>query len=583
MKFNKHYLFYFFLLSIFFLITSVDLPAGPRSGLAWRSFSNAGKFITAIAWDKDERLWVAAEEFGVSLIDGRTIKTFDIPYCYSIECDRRGRVWIGSLRQGLYCYEYGELKNFNISDGLPTNSVYAITFDKYDTPYCASGLGLAKLVTDKWEIISLPDDLPRSEISGMDFDKEGNLWVGFSLGGVAKFNGWAWKLYTQEDGLGGDGRVNDVLVAKDGTIWVATCEGINRFQPEKRRWEYIELPQMYDPPNYFLDITEDSSGNIFFANRHETIMKWGKNSSLSRIVSVKHLPDDFVYCVTVDEDGYVWAGMYRGGITTNNPSFKFPARVRPRKISVKKPSASDFLEEPYQKQLISEAHKLLKDTTGGRMACYIGEDWLTRGDWMGRYGEYAWILCAYYHAYDLMGGSDKSEEDAEFKHLTCTPYIGENADPSDMIRGWLHWENTDNPKVLQDPLGGGRRHAEWDDHAESYPHPMIREGPHIYLDLEVPEGTFMVSFYFMNKDAHETHPWNRYRDYTISIEGRAHLGARFENNPILACCRVHDFRAGVYKRFMLKGPRKYTVKFDKNESSNTNLAGVFVDKLENHP
>ncbi|MDR2641718.1 MAG: hypothetical protein LBC74_02870, partial [Planctomycetaceae bacterium] len=34
----------------------------------------------------------------------------------------------------------------------------------------------------------------------------------------------------------------------------------------------------------------------------------------------------------------------------------------------------------------------------------------------------------------------------------------------DVIRRWIHWAKTDNPKTLYDPYYGYRRQAEWDDH-----------------------------------------------------------------------------------------------------------------------
>ncbi|MCK4905723.1 hypothetical protein KAS42_05765, partial [bacterium] len=205
MKTRRNYIYYFFLssplanlwrASVLCLLLSITiLHADTFSKPTWRSFSETGRFITAIAWDKDNNLWVAGEELGVSMIDEKTIKTFDIPYCYSIVCDDLGRVWIGSLRQGLFCYDKGKWKNFNTLNGLPSNSVYAISLDKDNNLYCAVGLSLAKLSAGKWTILSLPDTLPKSEISCMDFDEDGNLWVGFSLGGTAKFNGTDWELY----------------------------------------------------------------------------------------------------------------------------------------------------------------------------------------------------------------------------------------------------------------------------------------------------------------------------------------------------------------------------------------------------
>jgi len=586
-RFMKNYRIFVYFLTLF-IFSIISTNSSANTSPTWRSSSFAGKFITAITWDKDNRFWIAAEEAGVTVVDKRTVKTFDIPYCYAIKCDNSGRVWIGSLRQGLFCYDYGEMKNYNTSNGLPTNSIYAIAFDKYNTPYCATGPGLAKLSEGKWEIIYLPDDLPKSEISCINFDREGNLWVGFFLGGVAKFDGIDWKLYTYKDGLGGYERINDLLVARDGTVWVTTCYGINILKPYASRWDYALMFQTYYPANYFLNMTEDDSGNILFANRHEAIIKRGINdSNLNRIVSQEQLPDSFVYCITTDQDGYIWAGTYGGGITTNNPSFKFPRSISKTLITVKELPLEKFSETPYQKELISKSYKLLKSSTEREGAYYIGEDWITRGDWIGNYGEYAWILCAYYHYYkpievvfDLVGGSDRLDI-FSFKHIFYLPYIGENADPNDGIRGWLPFQQfIDNPKVLQDPLGGGRRHTEWDDHAESYERFLMREGPHIYLDLGISEeGIFIVSFYFMNKDGHEGE-WNKFRDYTISVKRMSDLESEFEENPILANCRVHDFRAGVYKRFMLKGPAKYTIKFDKEESYNTCFSGVFIDKVK---
>lgn len=586
MKLIKNRMILFYCILLFSLIYT-NIFADAKT--SWRNFTSTGKFITAIAWDKDNRLWIAAEEVGVTVVDKTTVKTFDIPYCYNIKCDNSGRVWICSLMQGVFCYEYGEMKNYNTSNDLPTNSVYDIAFDEYNTPYCATGLGLAKLSEGKWEITSLPDDFPQSEICGIDFDKKGNLWVGFSLGGVAKFNGIDWKLYTYEDGLGGYERINDILVAQDGTIWVATCYGVNKLNPYATRWDYILILQTYYPANYFLRMTEDSLGNIFFSNRHETIIKYNvKNPNLNRVVSEERLPDRFVFCITTDKDDYIWAGTYGGGITTNNPSFRFPRSISKTPITVKEIPLEKFSETLYQKELISKFYKLLKNSPEKEDAYYIGEDWSTRGDWIGNYGEYAWILCGYYHygeenergAFDLIGGSDRLNL-SKFKNVFYFPYIGENADPNDGIRCWKPYQLfIDNPKVLQNPLGGGRIYAEWDDHAEAYDNSLMRKGPHIYMDLNIAEeGVFIVSFYFMNKDGHEGEK-NKFRDYTISVKGMSDLEAEFEENPLLANCRVHDFRAGVYKRFLLKGPAQYTIKFDKEESYNTCFSAVFIDKVQ---
>jgi hypothetical protein len=162
----------------------------------------------------------------------------------------------------------------------------------------------------------------------------------------------------------------------------------------------------------------------------------------------------------------------------------------------------------------------------------------------------------------------------------------------DGVRYWIHWARTDNPKCLQVPerFGGGRRQASWDDHGEAYPFDW--EGPHLYLDLGVSEdlrdhpGMYVLSLYFMNKDGHKGN--NRFRDYLITIkrmigddpaaEKPPGWEKAFDRLPVLAQARVHDFRGGVYKRFLIR-EGAYTIKIDKMGSYNTILSGVFVDKI----
>ncbi|MBI2194703.1 MAG: hypothetical protein HYU36_22210 [Planctomycetes bacterium] len=141
------------------------------------------------------------------------------------------------------------------------------------------------------------------------------------------------------------------------------------------------------------------------------------------------------------------------------------------------------------------------------------------------------------------------------------------------------WEWSDLRRVLVNPVNGGRRQANWDDHAEGYSPWFNRDGPHLYLELELPEGQFLLSLYFVNADAH----WggvNRFRDYLIQVKnsspkyGDAPGWERdFEGAATLAESRVHDFYSGVYKRFLVQGPASLALRIHKGYSLNTVLSG----------
>src|SRR5206468_1825111 len=62
-------------------------------------------------------------------------------------------------------------------------------------------------------------------------DRKGRLWVGFTGGVVAMYDGRELHRYSDEDGLAG-GDVTAICEDRRGTIWVGTSSGLNRFKDD---------------------------------------------------------------------------------------------------------------------------------------------------------------------------------------------------------------------------------------------------------------------------------------------------------------------------------------------------------------
>jgi hypothetical protein len=233
----------------------------------------------------------------------------------------------------------------------------------------------------------------------------------------------------------------------------------------------------------------------------------------------------------------------------------------------------------------------------------LEDDWRTEGQWLGRYGRFWITLCANWSPKDdLWGAGWDVQYDAR---------MGLNHRPGDSLRYWVHWLATKDNRCLEmsptylhsrvlknlTTWDVDRRESEWDDHGEDYP--MNKDGPHIYCSLSIPEGLFYLSLYEIDPNGHD---WNnRFRDYEISIRphpGRASLDKRignttimrsfydiaeFDQKPELAHARAHDFYAGVYKRFLVRGPAKLTIQVNRNYSFNTILSGVMLDLVDELP
>ncbi len=210
-------------------------------------------------------------------------------------------------------------------------------------------------------------------------------------------------------------------------------------------------------------------------------------------------------------------------------------------------------------------------------AAVLDDDWKTQGNWMGRYGNRYAMLCAMQAPFDHFVINDPVYQVQG--RLGVHPYVEGKSYNEQGLRHWMHRERWDDRRVLYNPLIGYRRQADIDDNGEVYP--MSYEGPDIWLGVRIPAGTHKVSLYFFNKDGHDGA--NRIRDYIIDVK-RGHEDLVVANqNPTLARARVHDFWGGVYKSFLLQGPGDYFFGVRKNNTFNTVLQGVFIDKLNGPP
>jgi len=155
--------------------------------------------------------------------------------------------------------------------------------------------------------------------------------------------------------------------------------------------------------------------------------------------------------------------------------------------------------------------------------------------------------------------------------------LGPHIQNNDKLRHWIQpgMVNTQRLGTLYSPVDGFRTQAEWDDHGETYPNTF--EGPDVWVTVTVPAGIHRVSLYETNKDGHN---WdNRNRDYVVDI---LPYRAKIEDAmllPPLAHARIHDFWNGYYTSFVTRGPAQYYIHVAKNNSLNTLVAGVFIDKM----
>ena len=119
------------------------------------------------------------------------------------------------LSQKLY------IKNYTTDDGLPSSQVWCSLQDSKGYIWFGTTGGLARFDGAKFIVYTVEDGLVNNVVRSL-FEDNGTLWIG-THDGVSKFDGKSFKNYTAKDGLG-RGVVHSITKFK-GSMYFSTSEG----------------------------------------------------------------------------------------------------------------------------------------------------------------------------------------------------------------------------------------------------------------------------------------------------------------------------------------------------------------------
>ena len=626
-------------------VLSVPLPTKQQAG-----------YVMAMTRDGRGDIWVGTEDQGVWRFDALNGKWINYQIKdglgdnngYALTVDKMGRVWVGHLNHGVSVWNGEKWRNYNVLEGPLGERVFALATSPFDGDvWLATNAGLSRyqMQSGKWRHTTKADGLPTHEISALSFDSIGNLYVGTQTHGLVKarsdddYATWEntrgsadFPAVAAGAGLPSD-QINDVLVADNDIVYVATTNGLARSTDYGQSWTFIrgmdwqqKLEGLYEkraptstdfPANrlplsedYVTNIAEDGLGLLWISYRQKG---YEIRRPLEDHVAFSSPQGDdktypYVSALLPLGDGTGLVGTYNGGLAKSEdvPAFTpTPAErqlVEQRhnwgqivvptgpavRVAFPTPATAPDLEE--LKALIARLQNVPVLDDSKPLVETLDEDWITQGDWLGRYGRYNAVLAAMVSPGNLHWGA--GNHPLQYR-LQIDPREKGNA-----LRYWVHWLQTDNRRALEMPplyfqsrlklgLTDGdnyRRQSEVDDNGESYP--LTKEGPDIYATVRIPKGLYYLSFYNHNKDGHDDQ--NRMRDYRYSVRHHSPTlplsdVSRFDSRHELAVSRQRDFWGGVYKRFLVSGPQELTIKIAKNNSFNTILAGMFLDLVDEEP
>lgn len=230
--------------------------------------------------DSSGNLWIGANEGGVILYNMITTNFESQPYINSIlpgrgqvtalETDRNNHLWIGTL-EGVAMGTIGEqnFQRYTLLDSLTIFNITSLYCDPHGDmwigtePRGSGKPGLFKYEAARKDfkpVAGLPGITPKT----MVMDRKGILWIGTGEGLLAFRNDSLLKTVTQDDGLLSN-NINLLATGKDGSIYIGTNNGLNRYFPDSKRiFSYTErngFPGIETKPDA---VYKSPSGDLWF-------------------------------------------------------------------------------------------------------------------------------------------------------------------------------------------------------------------------------------------------------------------------------------------------------------------------------
>lgn len=258
----------------------------------WALDEGAPSRINSITQSVDGMLWIGGVD-GLYRFDGVTFEKVEGKrrlVVAQVLAARDGAVWVGLARgQGMLVYDKGELR----PSGMPN---------------------------------------PSREVNDIAEDRDGAIWVargGRSVRSLARFFGGRWQEFDAESGLP-EQPVWNLLVARDGTLWVVLEHAIYRRRPGAERFEPTGLVV---PPRSSL--AEDPQGGIWLSDRLGTRRVAASGSGAIVPGPLHHHPEPAGGTRTLfDRHGDLWEATWSDGVVRVSDPLGDQRRIRVARLDM---------------------------------------------------------------------------------------------------------------------------------------------------------------------------------------------------------------------------------------------------------
>ena len=315
------------------------------------STSISSNVTSVLRFDSKKRLWVGSWETGLSVFDpfrecfvNFTPRPGDASWLqaksvYAILEDRRGTLWLGTST-GVVRIDIPMSADFSGFDSLahgihftslplgPRDIEVSDMCERSDGKLLVASLGGLFVLDPATLLVSRPNlpgaagrRLDSLAIASMYQEPDGTLWLGTFAEGLFRVS-WSGAAvlnyrHSKHDSLSiRSDQVSDIVRDREGTLWAATPEGLDRFSPERGHCDpYLAWGQT--PRGLAISLSVDSNGTLWAGANAGGIFFVSPKSRRFPHYGVQERNGWLTTFATVDRDreGHYWFASWAGKLS----------------------------------------------------------------------------------------------------------------------------------------------------------------------------------------------------------------------------------------------------------------------------
>lgn len=241
--------------------------------------------------------------------------------------DSRNEWWILTSEK-LYRFAAANLKRplaiYTSRAGLKSDSMFQIYEDRFGDIWVSvqgttaaedNGLARFERSNNRFHTFTESEGFPPGKsVSSFAEDRQGNLWLGFYEGGLARYANSHFTIFNPADGLP-EGVITDLLIDREGRLWMSSSSsGVGWVNdPGAKRPSFVLLTTDHGlASNNIRTITEDRLGNIYLGTVRGVDRISPDTDRIKHYSVSDGLAGDFVVDSYCDQSGALWFATTSG-------------------------------------------------------------------------------------------------------------------------------------------------------------------------------------------------------------------------------------------------------------------------------